>query len=332
MNTGMAYPLPDKIFSIQTREAFDDACMEVFSFQAQHCAVYRKYLSLIQVDPATIQQPGAIPCLPIDFFKNHRIITGQGEPQVIFSSSGTTGSVQSKHYVTDTEVYERSFRTAFNQFYGAPADMAILALLPSYSEREGSSLIYMVDDLIRQSGHPLSGYFLYNHDELYDALQALKTAGTKTMLIGVTYALLDFVESHSIDFPELIVMETGGMKGRRREMIREEVHAQLCRAFRVTEIHSEYGMTELLSQAYSAGAGRFRCPPWMQIYVRDTNDPFDLLPINRTGAINVIDLANMHSCAFIATQDLGRTYADGSFEVLGRFDQSDIRGCNLLVQ
>lgn len=210
--------------------------------------------------------------------------------------------------------------------------MAILALLPSYSEREGSSLIYMVDDLIRQSRHPLSGYFLYNHDDLHRALHELNMANTPTLLIGVTYALLDFVENYTVDFPQLIVMETGGMKGRRREMIREEVHEQLCRGFNVAAIHSEYGMTELLSQAYSTGGGRFRCPPWMDVYIRDTNDPFSLLPENRTGAINIIDLANMHSCAFVATQDLGRKYADGSFEVLGRFDQSDIRGCNLLVQ
>lgn len=306
--------------------------MKTFHHQAQHCAVYNKYLSLIHVRPAEIQQHENIPFLPVEFFKSHRIVTGSQQPQLVFTSSGTTGTVQSQHHVVDIRVYERSFRTAFNQFYGNPADMAILALLPSYSEREGSSLIYMVDDLIRQSKHPLSGYFLYNHDDLYNTLQELKAAGTPTLLIGVTYALLDFAESHAIDFPQLIVMETGGMKGRRREMIREEVHEQLCGGFNVSKIHSEYGMTELLSQAYSVGGGRFRCPPWMDVYIRDTNDPFDTLPLNRTGAINIVDLANIHSCAFIATQDLGRKYVDGSFEVLGRFDQSDIRGCNLLVQ
>ncbi|MFB2120256.1 acyl transferase [Parapedobacter sp. 2B3] len=321
-----------EIFSIRTRQAFDDACMRIFHHQARHCAVYRKYLSFIRIDPATIQQPEDIPFLPIDFFKNHRIVTGLAQPQLVFTSSGTTGSVQSRHDVADAAIYEHSFRTAFEQFYGAPANMAILALLPAYSEREGSSLIYMVDDLIRQSGHPLSGYFLYNHDDLHKALLHLKTAGTKTLLIGVTYALLDFVEEHAVDFPQLIVMETGGMKGRRREMIREEVHERLRGGFNVADIHSEYGMTELLSQAYSAGGGRFRCPPWMEIHIRDINDPFSLSPIGRTGAINIIDLANIHSCAFIATQDLGKKHADGSFEVLGRFDQSDIRGCNLLVQ
>lgn len=306
--------------------------MKTFHYQAKHCAVYHQYLSLIHADPAAISHPDQIPFLPIEFFKRHRVVSGTGQPQVTFSSSGTTGVVQSHHEVTDVSIYERSFRTAFEQFYGDPRDMVILALLPSYSEREGSSLIYMVDDLIGQSRHPKSGYFLYNHDELHLALKALKATDTPTLLIGVTYALLDFAERHSIDFPQLIVMETGGMKGRRREMIREEVHRQLQRGFGVAAIHSEYGMTELLSQAYSAGGGLFRCPPWMQILIRDTNDPFSLLPADRTGAINVIDLANIHSCAFIATQDLGRKYNDGTFEVLGRFDQSDIRGCNLLVQ
>ena len=322
----------NELFSIRTRQAFDEVCMKIFRYQALHCPVYRTYLSLIRVKPSAIRHPEIIPFLPIEFFKSRRVVSGSQQPEVVFSSSGTTGTVQSKHYVADTMVYEQSFRTAFAQFYGNPADRAILALLPSYSEREGSSLIYMVDDLIRQSRHPHSGYFLYNHGDLNHALQELKATATPTVLIGVTYALLDFVESHVIDFPKLIVMETGGMKGRRREMIREEVHERLRRGFNVQTIHSEYGMTELLSQAYSAGGGRFRCPPWMRVYIRDTNDPFSALPPEQTGAINVIDLANVHSCAFLATEDLGKRYADGSFEVLGRFDQSDIRGCNLLVQ
>lgn len=322
----------DRIFSIDSPIAFESLSLELFAYQAVHCPVYNDYLSLLNITVSEINQVGNIPFLPIEFFKNRQVICGSRQPQIIFSSSGTTGSVQSKHYVADTAIYERSFRTAFDQFYGNPADLAILALLPSYSEREGSSLIYMVDDLIRQSRHPLSGYFLYNHDELHRVLQRLNVEGTETLLIGVTYALLDFVENHPIDFPELTVLETGGMKGRRREMVREEVHEQLCRGFNVRSIHSEYGMTELLSQAYSAGDGVFRCPPWMQTYIRDTNDPFSLQPLGRTGAINVVDLANIHSCAFIGTQDLGKKYADGSFEVLGRFDQSDIRGCNLLVQ
>ncbi len=324
--------LPDRIFKINSSIEFNETCLEVFSHQARHCAVYRQYLSLLGIQPENITQIADIPFLPIELFKSHRILSSEQQEQIVFSSSGTTGSVQSKHYVADIAVYEQSFRNAFEQFYGLPEDLVILALLPSYSEREGSSLIYMVDDLIRQSGHPSSGYFLYNHDELYHTLLALQTDSTKTLLIGVTYALLDFAAKYTIDFPELIVMETGGMKGRRRELIREEVHDLLRQGFNVPSIHSEYGMTELLSQAYSAGGGRFHCPPWMKVSIRDTNDPFTLLPIGQTGAINIIDLANIHSCAFIATQDLGKIHPDGSFEVLGRFDQSDIRGCNLLVQ
>lgn len=332
MNNATRLPGPDEIFSIRTLQAFEDACMATFSFQAEHCAVYSEYLSLINVEPKAVQHAGNIPFLPIEFFKSHRVTSTHKEPQIVFSSSGTTGSVQSMHYVPDIALYERSFRTAFKQFYGGSADTAILALLPSYSERSGSSLIYMVDDLIRQSNHPRSGYFRDDHNKLHAVLLELKDQRVNTLLIGVTYALLDFVEDHPIDFPGLIVMETGGMKGRRREMIREELHERLCRGFNVRNVHSEYGMTELLSQAYSKGSGFFHCPPWMQVHIRDTNDPFDMLPIGRTGGINVIDLANTHSCAFIATQDLGKKHPDGSFEVLGRFDQSDIRGCNLLVQ
>ncbi|WP_257668046.1 acyl transferase [Parapedobacter tibetensis] len=324
--------LTDRIFSISSAVEFEETCLEIFAFQAAHCSVYTEYLSLLGILPGTITRVEDIPFLPIELFKNHHVTASIQEPQIVFSSSGTTGSTQSKHYVVDVAIYEQSFREAFERFYGYPENIAILALLPAYAEREGSSLIYMVDDLIRHSIHPLSGYFLYNHDELHHTLHGLKASGTKTILLGVTYALLDFVEHYEIDFPNLIVMETGGMKGKRREMIREQVHHLLCEGFHVNTIHSEYGMTELLSQAYSQGKGFFHCPPWMKISIRDTNDPFTLLPAGRTGAINVIDLANVHSCSFIATQDLGKAYSDDSFEVLGRFDQSDIRGCNLLVQ
>jgi len=322
----------DRIFTIKSEADFRRACLDVFAFQASHCAVYAEYLDLIKVRPRDVRDVAGIPFLPIDFFKTHQIVSTSRAPDVVFSSSGTTGSVTSKHYVADRTLYERSFRTAFEQFYGDPRDLAVLALLPSYSERKGSSLIYMVDDLIRQSAHPQSGYFLYDDEPLYHSLLQLKANGTKTLLIGVTFALLDFVEACQIDFPDLIVLETGGMKGRRREMIREEVHEHLCRGFNVSHVHSEYGMTELLSQAYAQKNGLFRCPPWMRIAIRDTNDPFSLLSNLRTGAINVVDLANVHSCSFVATQDLGKLHDDGSFEVLGRFDQSDIRGCNLLVQ
>lgn len=324
--------LADRIFSNNAVADFDEISLEIFAYQASFCPVYTEYLSLLGISPARISCLEDIPFLPIEFFKNHRVSSVPGDAQIIFSSSGTTGTAQSHHHVADVALYQQSFRTAFQRFYGPPQDLAILALLPAYAEREGSSLIYMFDDLIQQSKHPLSGYFLYNHHELYRALLQLKAANTKVLLIGVTFALLDFVENHRLEFPELIVMETGGMKGRRREMIREEVHEKLRAGFGVADIHAEYGMTELLSQAYSTANGIFRCPPWMNIYVRDTDDPFSLLPTGRTGAINVVDLANVHSCSFIATQDLGRLYPDGSFEVLGRFDQSDIRGCNLLIQ
>lgn len=324
--------LVDRIFAIQSAADFDKACLEVFEWQATECPVYAAFLSYLGVNLKDVTSVGNIPFLPIEFFKNHRITSSSLPNQMVFYSSGTTGSVQSKHYLVDSSVYERSFRLTFNQFYGTPKNMAILALLPSYAERDGSSLIYMVDDLIHQSDHSSSGYFLYNHAELFNTLQRLKTSGIKTLLLGVTYALLDFVERYTIDFPELLVMETGGMKGKRQEMIREEVHNILQEGFNVPHIHSEYGMTELLSQAYSSGNGIFRGPPWMEISIRDINDPLSKLAAGRTGAINIIDLANIYSCAFIATQDLGRLHDDNAFEVLGRFDQSDIRGCNLLVQ
>ncbi|WP_276089033.1 acyl transferase [Pedobacter sp. JY14-1] len=305
--------------------------MKVFRHQAAHCAVYGKYIGHLGIMAEKVERLEQIPYLPISFFKTHEVLSNTKKTQIIFSSSGTTGMVQSRHLVTDLGIYEKSFELAFERFYGYAEETCILALLPSYLERDGSSLIYMVDALISKSKHPDSGYFLYNHDELHEVLLRLRHSGQKTLLIGVTYALLDFTENFAIDFPELIVMETGGMKGKRREMVREELHDILKAGFGVPAIHSEYGMTELLSQAYSKGEGLFECPPWMRIVLRDTNDPLTLLPSHQTGGINVIDLANINSCAFIATQDLGRTMPDGSFEVLGRFDNADIRGCNLLV-
>ena len=284
------------------------------------------------MDQSQIKSYREIPFLPIQFFKSQDIITDGKSPEITFSSSGTTGMITSQHLVADVNLYIESFRKAFELFYGNVEDMAIVALLPSYLERSGSSLIYMVDDLIKRSNNSESGYFLYNHQDLFNTLSTLRDKGKKTVLFGVTYALLDFVENFNIDFPELIVMETGGMKGKRKEMIREELHKILCAGFHVESIHSEYGMTELLSQGYSKGSGLFHTPPWMKILIRDTNDPLSLLDNKKTGAINVIDLANYYSCSFIATQDLGKFHQDGSFEILGRFDNSDIRGCNLLVQ
>ncbi|MGJ1447306.1 acyl transferase [Sphingobacterium spiritivorum] len=321
-----------QIFDIQSDKQFNDNCLNIFRYQYDHCQPYKQYVDYLHIDTKNITHYTQIPFLPIELFKSQEIITSGSVPQVTFSSSGTTGMITSKHLVADAKLYEQSFRKAFKQFYGDVRDIAVLALLPSYLERSGSSLIYMVDDLIKSSEQPESGYFLYNHADLFTALQKLKQKNTKTILFGVTYALLDFVETYEIDFPELIIMETGGMKGKRKEMIREEVHDLLREGFNVPAIHSEYGMTELLSQGYSYGKGIFQHPNWMKILIRDTNDPLTLTDNSRTGAINVIDLANIYSCSFIATQDLGKIYPDGSFEVLGRFDQSDIRGCNLLVQ
>jgi phenylacetate-coenzyme A ligase PaaK-like adenylate-forming protein len=320
------------IFNINTPEQFQETAMSVFQHQAINCEVYRSFLYHLNVSPADITAVEQIPFLPISFFKSHEVKSSKDAVQVVFSSSGTTGQIQSKHLVTDVSIYEDSFNKAFEQFYGLAQDSCILALLPSYQEREGSSLIYMVDALLAQSKHTESGYFLNDNQGLYNTLLQLKAQKQKTILIGVTYALLDFIESFTLEFPELIVMETGGMKGKRKEMVRDELHELLTAGFGVEAIHSEYGMTELLSQGYSYGNGVFNCPPWMKIMLRDTNDPLSLLQNRQTGGINVIDLANINSCSFIATQDLGKIFPDGSFEVLGRFDNADIRGCNLLVQ
>ncbi len=324
---------PDKqqVFSINTEQEFAEAALSVFRFQAENCRVYHEFISNLGVDPAEVSRVEKIPFLPISFFKSHQVVSDSVVPEVTFTSSGTTGMINSRHIVTDVSWYEESFRKAFDLFYGDIKSYCVLALLPSYLEREGSSLIYMAEDLVKRSENPDSGFYLYNHDDLFRQLKRQQELEKPTILIGVTFALLDFVEQYRLNFPQLIVMETGGMKGRRKEMIREELHQTLCGGFGVKSIHSEYGMTELLSQAYSKGDGIFNCPPWMQIITRDTNDPMTNLNGSQTGGVNVIDLANINSCSFIATQDLGKVYPGGSFEVLGRFDNSDIRGCNLLI-
>ena len=281
--------------------------------------------------PDNVKSVPQIPFLPIQFFKTHDILSSPAPVEQIFTSSGTTGMITSRHIVTDVSLYEQSYRYGFSRFYGNIEDYVVLALLPSYLEREGSSLIYMVQDLIAQSNNPDSGFYLDDLDQLITKLTALDQAGTNVILIGVTYALLDLIEKHNFKLKNTIVMETGGMKGRRREMIREELHKLLCAGFGVDEIHSEYGMTELLSQAYSTGNGIFECPPWMSILVRDPEDALSYVPPGKTGGINVIDLANINSCSFIATQDLGKITDINAFEILGRFDNSDIRGCNLMV-
>mgnify|MGYP002071995977 CR=1 FL=1 len=309
--------------------------LEVFRFQHQHNTVYRQYCDVLGINAASIHTIDKIPFLPISFFKTHTIQTTAFEPEVIFESSGTTQTINSRHWVKDTGLYQRSFTTAFNLFYGNPAQWCIIALLPSYLERQHSSLVMMADELIGQSGHPKSGFYLYDFEKLAATLQALEAAGQQTLLLGVTFALLDFAEAFPMPLQHSIIMETGGMKGRKEELTRQQVHAILNAAFSTTAIHSEYGMTELLSQAYAKEKGLFTTPPWMKVLLRAEDDPFevkDAPEVNHSsGAINIIDLANLYSCSFIATDDAGRLYPDGSFEVLGRLDNSDIRGCSLLA-
>lgn len=320
------------IFSIKNETDFEKICLDTFLYQAKHCKPYCKWVNLLDINVKNIDKIEKIPFIPIELFKTEKIYCCDEKEQIVFSSSSTTGVNQSFHYVADLDLYEKSFINAFHLFYGEPKKYAILGLLPSYLERSGSSLVYMVDNLIKQTENPRSGFFLHNHNELFNTLCALCKEKIPAILIGVTYALLDFVEKYSIDFQELIVMETGGMKGKREEISREKLHEILCRRFGVQQIHSEYGMTELLSQAYSKGQGKFLCPPWMKIIIRDIYNPFKFLPVDTAGGINIIDLANRNSCSFIATQDLGKTHTDGTFEILGRLNASDMRGCNLLVQ
>ncbi|MFA9187278.1 acyl transferase [Flavobacterium sp. FBOR7N2.3] len=319
------------IFTISSQKQFEKIALKVFRFQYENNLVYKEFCDFLKTDVQRVKTIQQIPFLPIQFFKSHQVVSNSAPIQTIFSSSGTTGTITSKHLVTDVTLYEESYRKGFSEFYGNIENYVVLALLPSYLERDGSSLIYMVEDLIQLSNHPESGFYLHNHDDLIKKLIELENAGQNVILIGVTYALLDLIEKEKFNLQNTIIMETGGMKGKRKEMIREELHEQLCDGFGVSAIHSEYGMTELLSQAYSLGNGVFECPSWMQILIRDTEDALTYIPQGKTGGINVIDLANINSCSFIATQDLGKKYPNNSFEVLGRFDNSDIRGCNLMV-
>lgn len=319
------------IFEINTSDEFQAKALEVFGYQYQNNSVYREFCALLGKNHNNVNVLQDIPFLPIDFFKSKKITSAFKTPKTVFTSSGTTGSITSKHYVLDTKLYEDSYLKAFELFYGDITNYCVLALLPSYLERKGSSLIYMVDDLIKKSQHPESGFYLNDIDLLKKKIQDMDNKGTKILLIGVSFALLDLVEKHSLQLKHTIIMETGGMKGRRKEMIREELHAILKEGFGVNHIHSEYGMTELLSQGYSKGDGIFNCPPWMKLLIRDPEDPMSYLNTGKTGGVNVIDLANIHSCSFLATQDLGKVYSNNSFEILGRFDNSDIRGCNLMV-
>ena len=327
-------PFPEeKIFEIEDENTFLHFGMEIFQQHAKYNPVYKEYLQHLNIHPQEIKEIEKIPFLPIQFFKSHPIIRGSEKPQIVFTSSGTTGENTSKHLVTNIDFYEQSFLTGFHHFYGKPSDYYLLALLPSYLEREGSSLIYMCKKLIEETGSEHSGFYLKDIDKLTEKLKYLKQKNDrKIILLGVSFALLDLAEKSSLDLHNVIIMETGGMKGRKKEMIRKELHHTLCEKLNVQSIHSEYGMTELLSQAYSIGNGIFRTPPWMKIFIRDPYDPFRILEKGKSGGINIIDLANLNSCSFIETQDLGRITGENQFEVLGRFDNSDIRGCNLLVE
>lgn len=317
-------------FDIKTDADFEREALLTFKYQFEHNPTYRSFCDLLYKHPSEIKHSRDIPFLPIQFFKSHTIITEKQAAAITFSSSGTTGSITSKHLVADLNLYEKSFKYAFAKAYNNQ-DLVILALLPSYLERSGSSLIYMVDHLIKASNNPDSGFYLNDYKALSKKIEDLETKGQKTLLIGVSFALLDLIEQYTFNLKHTIIMETGGMKGKRKELIREDLHNILCQGFKVSHIHSEYGMTELLSQAYSQGDGIFTAPPWMKIYTRDTEDALTLHTSSQSGGINIIDLANHNSCSFIATQDLGRLYDDGSFSILGRFDNSDIRGCNLMT-
>lgn len=324
--------LKNTIFNLTAHVNFEQTAIELFRYQAAHNSIYSEFVSALGIQPDRVASLNAIPFLPIQFFKSHAIKTGNWQAEEIFLSSGTTGTIPSKHHVKDLTIYEESFLRGFEMFYGKPSAYCVLALLPAYLERKGSSLVYMANALITKSGHPQSGFYLSNYEALMRTLHELAAKNTPTLLLGVSFALLDIAEKMTeLRHNNLIVMETGGMKGRRKEIIRAELHQQLMAGFGVSEIHSEYGMTELLSQAYAMAEGVFKTPPWMKVLVRDTTDPLAIIGNGGTGGLNIIDLANMHSCSFIATEDLGRTHNDGTFEVLGRYDQSDIRGCNLMA-
>jgi phenylacetate-coenzyme A ligase PaaK-like adenylate-forming protein len=323
----------ERIFDIMDQSDFMSLTLDILTYQYENNNIYKSFTDNLGRNIWNIKSLNDIPFLPIEFFRNHPVITGRVQVEMIFTSSGTTATEPSRHFVKDLSLYEDSFMNTFIHFYGHPEEYIIAALLPSYTERCGSSLVYMVEKLIEKTRHNLSGFYKENVDELIKNLSTERFHDRKVLLIGVSFALLDLAEKIAPDMNGVIVMETGGMKGRRQEITRAELHAILTEKLKVNEIHSEYGMTELLSQAYSKGNGMFFCPPWMKVLIRDPQDPLNIYKEpGRVGAINIIDLANINSCSFIATSDLGRLNPDGSFEILGRFDNSDIRGCNLMVE
>ena len=324
--------LESRIFDLTQGDSFESVAVDVFHFQYNNNNVYRRFCDALGRIPGRVNVIEDILFLPIELFKSHRIVSFPGSEKHVFTSSGTTGSTPSRHFVHDPAIYERSFMEGFRMFYGEPTQYCIIALLPAYLERQGSSLVYMANALIEASGHPDGGFYLDELEALSETLKRLMAKGQKVLLLGVSFALLELAERFPMALQNTIIMETGGMKGRRRELVCAELHQVLCRAFQQEVIHSEYGMTELFSQAYSKGSGLFASPPWMRVLIRDSNDPLDIIGERRTGGINIIDLANIHSCSFIATQDLGKLHPGGKFEVLGRFDHSDVRGCNLMVE
>ena len=322
--------LENKIFEIKNDDDFRQVTLAVFKYQYDNIKLYKEFCDHLKVTPSSINKISDIPFLPIEFFKYHHIGDSSNYDK-LFLSSGTTQQEKSKHYVKDIDVYKRSFFNGFNMFYGNPSDYLIAAILPGYVDNPNSSLLYMVDQLIKASNDPLSGFYSFENDHLIDQLKKIQASKAKhKLIIGVSFALLAIAEKHQIDLSDCIIMETGGMKGKRKEIVREELHSILKQSFNINQIHSEYGMTELLSQAYSKGNGVFEESSTMKVLIRNIYQPLQTLPINNTGGINVIDLSNIHSVSFIATQDLGKKLSQSTFEVLGRFDQADIRGCNLL--
>jgi phenylacetate-coenzyme A ligase PaaK-like adenylate-forming protein len=330
----MRNDLQERIFALHDLPGFRETALEVFRYQSSCNPLYKEFINGLRCNPASVKSPEEIPFLPVEFFRNREVISGNNPVQIVFKSSSTSGSIPGSHFVTDLQIYEKSFARAFGIFYGEPSEYLIAALLPSYTEREGSSLVYMAEKLIGMSRNPLSGFYRNDVPGLINAIRRGKDENQKVLLLGVSFALLDLAEKNSPpDLSGVIVMETGGMKGRRKEITREELHSILTEKLNVQWIHSEYGMTELMSQAYSKGEGKFYCPPWMKVMIRDPQDPLTIYQeTGHTGGINIIDLANINSCSFLATSDLGRLNSDGSFEVLGRFDNSDVRGCNLMAE
>jgi len=322
----------EEIFGIKSSSEFRELALKAFYLQAAECIPYREYLENLDCDPCKVTSVEEIPFLPVAIFKTKKVITGRGAVEKFFKSSSTTGMTPSVHPVTDLSLYDQSLSLGFRLRYGDPSGYAIVALLPSYLERGDSSLVYMTEQLMKESGRAENGFYLYNHSELYDKLTDLRNRNIRSILIGVSFALVDFALKYKMDFPELIVMETGGMKNSSRELSREEIHRIISEGFGVKRVHSEYGMAELLSQAYSCGDGLFTTPPWMKVAIRDLNNPFKLLPYGKRGGINIIDLANINSCCFIETGDLGVKTAGNYFEVSGRIKQSELRGCNLLLE